>query len=114
MTTATARQTLDAAVTERQFLADVIDYARMRKWLVYHTHRSDRSPAGFPDLCMVRNLPNDGRIVFAELKTEKGKTTPAQDHWLEVLSLVAETSWSSVQVYLWRPSNWDAIVEVLK
>jgi hypothetical protein len=108
--TTTARQTLDSITTERQLLDFVTSYARAHHWLAYHTHRSDHSPAGFPDLCMVRGR----RIVFAELKREKGKTTPAQDQWLKALLLVADVSGGAVQVYVWRPSDVGTIMEVLK
>jgi hypothetical protein len=43
-----------AGPTEKQFMAQVIQLARLRKWLVYHTHDARRSVAGFPDLVLVR------------------------------------------------------------
>jgi len=60
--------------------------------------------AGFPDLCMCR----DKRIIFAELKTEKGKTTVEQEKWLEKFNK------TSAEVYLWRPSDFNKICEILK
>lgn len=100
------RQAQARAMTERDLLAAVRRLAAALSWRAYHTHRSQHSPAGFPDLTLVR----DGRLVFAELKTERGKTTPEQDAWLEDLGLVeVNTSdhrgYSDVAVYLWRPSD---------
>jgi len=112
--TTEARQRLDLTVSEKDFLRDVTNYALMRDWLVYHTHRSDHSAAGFPDLCLVRSLEADHRVVFAELKTEKGRVSPAQHRWLDALASVAGFSCASVQVFTWRPSNFDTIVEVLR
>ena len=48
------------------------------------------------------------RLVLAELKTEKGKVSPAQVAWLERLEQCA-----GVEVYLWRPSHRDEIERVL-
>lgn len=54
------------AESEAAFLQKVEQEARHNGWLVYHTHRSDRSAAGFPDLVMVR----PPRLIFAELKAQ--------------------------------------------
>ena len=90
-------------MTEKQFQAQVVELAQTLGWLVYHTYDSRRSVPGFPDLVMVRN----GVIHFAELKSEKGKLTPEQRLWLTELG-------RGRVVYLWRPSDWDEIVEVLR
>jgi len=81
-------------------------YARLCGWLVYHTFNSSKSDPGFPDLVLVR----DGRIVYAELKTEKGRLTKHQRDWLKALDDAGQ------EVYVWRPSDWDhgRIQEVLK
>lgn len=72
----------------------------LHKWRHYHTYRSKHSPAGFPDECAIRG----DRLLFAELKRERGKTSPAQDAWLADLEHIAEQS-PLVSVYLWRPSD---------
>lgn len=105
--------------TEHEFMRHVIAYAKARDWLVYHTHIAKRSAEGFPDLTMVR----EGRLVFAELKREKGgRVSLAQDTWLRELGRVEHESavWAGaeviarpVRVYLWRPSDWPEIERVL-
>ena len=60
--------------------------------------------AGWPDLVLVR----PPRIIFAELKNDRGEVRPAQLEWLDVLRLLPYA-----EVYLWRPSDWDAVVETL-
>jgi hypothetical protein len=49
----------------------------------------------------------DRGVIFAELKTEKGKTTMAQDYWRSSLERHAE-------YYLWRPSDLDFISQRLR
>lgn len=90
-------------LTEKVFTQMVIDLVHYLGWMAYHTHDSRHSEPGFPDLCMVK----DGRIVFAELKTETGKSTPHQEHWLKELSKC------NAEVYLWRPSDWEDIAATL-
>lgn len=84
-------------VPEREFQAQVLQLAKLSGWFCYHTHDSRRSAAGFPDLVLVR-AP---RVLFAELKSEKGQTRPEQAAWLEALR-----GCRSVEVALWRPRDW--------
>lgn len=67
-------------------------------WRHYHTYRSKRSPAGFPDTCAVRG----DRLLFSELKREAPRHKPSteQQEWLDDLRTVP-----GVSVYLWRPSD---------
>ena len=68
---------------------------------------------GFPDLVLART----GRVIFAELKAEAGKTTPAQEEWIAELggrTATMRTLPASHEVYEWRPSDLDAIAEVLR
>jgi len=92
-------------IKEKEFLQQVRDLAKLCGWLVYHTYDSRRSPEGFPDLVLVRG----NRIIFAELKAAKGKVTPNQRVWLNALEKV-----QGVETYLWRPADWDEIVEALR
>jgi hypothetical protein len=49
------------------------------------------------------------RLILAELKTDRGKVTPHQAEWLELLGACP-----GVETYLWRPADFDTIAEVLK
>ena len=104
---------------------------RFYGWLGYHTHRSDRSPAGFPDTTATRHLVGYGpELLFAELKTDSGRTSQAQDIWLRLLG--ATETWQrawvqaaddlgvmpehhavSIGVYLWRPSQRLEVEQIL-
>jgi hypothetical protein len=88
--------------TEAAFQSYILSFARIRKWLGYHTHDSRRSTPGFPDLVLIRR----DRLLVAELKLEKGRLGTAQGVWLAAFEQVAET-------YLWRPSDLPEIQRVL-
>ncbi len=106
---------LDRAISERAFQASVIRLAQLRGWRVFHARAAltakgrHMTPvaadgAGFPDLLMLRG----NRAIAAELKTEKGRLSPAQVMWLDAFR---ETP---VETYLWRPRDWDALERILK
>lgn len=111
------RMKLASAVSETDFLSTVVEYAQIRGWLVYHhipgMNRRGRwgshvqGHRGFPDLVLAR----DGVVVFAELKTEKGRLSTVQEAWLEELTQPASL-WR--HVFCWRPSDWPRIEEVLR
>lgn len=90
------------AVTEREWQAEVVALAKHMGWRHYHTHDSRRSEPGWPDLALVRE-----RLVLAELKTETGRVSAAQERWLSLLSS------AGVETYLWRPSDRDEVIHVL-
>jgi hypothetical protein len=52
--------------TEKAFQAEVVRYARLMGWMCFFTTDSRHSPAGWPDLVLIRRR----RIVFAELKAD--------------------------------------------
>ena len=85
---------------EERFLARVRSLAKANGWLCYHTHRSDRSEAGFPDLVCT----NGARILIAELKSATGKLTKEQAWWIELLRHTG-----TVDVRVWKPKDWPAI-----
>jgi hypothetical protein len=53
-------------------------------------------------------FPTPPRIIYAELKAEKGKLTRAQKNMLDMLNQCNQTT------YIWRPSDWNDIEEVLR
>ena len=101
-------------ITEKDFQATVIDLARTYGWIVGFTHDARKSEPGEPDLRMVH--PDQHRVIFAELKTVKGRLTKGrlnksgrwmtgQDQWGD--ALIA----SGVEYYLWRPDGLDGEIE---
>ena len=94
------------AVTESEadFLTWITGLARVKGWLYYHTWRSIHSPAGYPDLCLVK----PPRIIFCELKTNTGKITDKQWEWIETLAECPQ-----LEVYLFRPMDKDRIETII-
>jgi hypothetical protein len=81
-------------VTEAQLqlaAEQLLEACRVRGLIVDYYHRPDRAAghrerAGLPDLVIALG---PGRVAALELKTERGKTTPAQDRWLACFPLSA-------------------------
>ena len=90
-------------ISEKEWSAQVADLARMLNWFRYHTYRSDRSPAGFPDETLIRD-----RIVFLELKTETGRLSDAQR---DVLTRIIH---AGGEAYIARPRDLDVLANVLQ
>jgi hypothetical protein len=105
---------LSAATSEREFQRRVVEAARQLGWRVHHTrpaqHRGGRwltplqGDAGLPDLILLR----PPRCIVAELKSERGRVSAEQQAWLDGFRQVL-----GIEVYVWRPSDWQAIVETL-
>jgi hypothetical protein len=91
-------------MSERDLQRYVLDVARVRGWLVYHTFDSRRSQPGFPDLILLRGE----RQVAAELKVGRSKPTEAQEIWLDAFHE------AGAQVCIWREADLDAIAEILR
>lgn len=93
------------AVREKDWFQVVYDAARLLGWHCYHTLRSAGSTPGFPDLVCAR----DGKLLVIELKTEMGKVTPAQEHWLDLFAAIP-----GVVTMVARPSDWERVEAALK
>lgn len=102
------RDELARTMTEEQLQRSVLSCAGFLGWRCYHTHDSRRSQAGFPDLVLVH--VQQRRVVYAELKREKGRVRGEQQAWLDDLAAV------DAEVYLWRPADWHhgRIEEILR
>ncbi|MEO9246443.1 VRR-NUC domain-containing protein [Citricoccus nitrophenolicus] len=85
------------ALTEKQLQGTITDMATMLGWRWYHTHDSRRSAPGFPDLVMIHT--GQGRTIWRELKTAKGRVSPAQRDWLADLVAAGEDA------AVWRPAD---------
>ncbi len=107
-------------IDERRLQNAIVDAARLKGYMVFHTRpalsaKGWRTPVqydgkGFPDLCLV----GPERIIFAEIKSEKGKLSREQEHWLAGLAKVALAT-DHVRVCVWTPADWpDRVLEALQ
>lgn len=100
-------------VSEAQWEKTLVALAHLNGWMVagFRTAQVGKSwqtpvrhdAKGWPDLVLVRD-----RVIFVELKTNKGRISDAQDEWIMALETAGQ------EVYVWRPSDWDEVVEVLR
>src|SRR6478735_569902 len=112
-------------VTELDFRRQVIGLAELLGWehvgfRAAQTVHGWRTPVtgtlgkGWPDLVMVRR--RDRRLIFAELKAAKGKTSPDQDRVLDVLRCLEYDAAPAphIEVFVWQEGDINAIAEVLR
>ena len=95
---------------ESHFQNSVIMLAKLHGWLIMHTRAVEIRPgvwktplqghAGYPDLTLAHRYRG---VIFAELKSTKGRLSPLQKAWHETLSE------AGAEVYVWRPDDIDAI-----
>ncbi len=102
-------------LSEAEFSRQVTDLAMVLGWEWAHfrpaqTARGWRTPvsgtigAGFPDLVLLRQRS----VIVAELKREGAKPTAEQERALALFRA------AGVAAYLWHPSDFDQIAELLR
>jgi hypothetical protein len=98
---------------EKDFQKAVTDALNALGWRWYHSRPAQTSKgwrtalsgdAGYPDITAVRR----GRIIFIELKAEKGRLSEEQGVWL------ADLGAAGAEAFCWRPSDWPAIEAALQ
>ena len=116
-TTLSARKALVAECTQLGVEPPPLD------GLVFHPRYSLGSEPGWPDLTLIRQ--RDRRLIFAELKGEKGRLSERQLEVLELLRCLDVPLGRTpqpfdvpprVEVHVWRPSDLASgrIAEVLR
>lgn len=101
------------AETEAQWQETVLETAHLFRWRVAHfraarTKHGWATPVaadgkGWPDLVLVRD-----RIIYAELKSARGKLTDEQREWMIALR------GAGAEFYVWTPADWGQVQEVLR
>lgn len=92
-------------ISHKQFQQQIIDLAKLAGFEhIYFTWNSRHSPAGFPDLVIIK----ERRQIVAELKVGKDNLSPEQYFWLLEFKKGRHT-----EVYVWYPEDFDSIVTIL-
>jgi hypothetical protein len=100
-----ARRLILEDIDEKTWRQQVVDWCEQRGALCYFTWDSRNSPAGFPDVFIVK-----GEDAWsAELKTMKGELGALQRVWKAALSQVKRFHGGLV----WRPSDEEEILAAL-
>lgn len=99
---------------EYTFQVAVTQFAESQGWRVQYFRKSAAAgvngkyvgigPKGWPDLVLVRGQS----MICIECKAERGKETPEQQEWLEVLSRVP-----GVDCYIARPRDAAELMTIL-
>ncbi len=92
------------------------EMARLKGWLVYHTHTSRFSEPGFLDLIMLKDVTQlaieckgEGeRLIPGRVAHRSGRYLPGQQEWLDAFAGV-----KVVKSMVARPSNETEILEML-
>ena len=116
--TTPAYKVIEEHMSEAELLTTVIALAQRLGWMVSHFRASRtltgwatpvQGDKGFPDLVLARGgrTDRDGRLLFLELKSEKGKMAEEQTRWR------GELYSAGAVVYVIRPRDLDWVREVL-
>jgi len=109
----TAQEQALRSISEKSYQAQITDLATLYGWEWRHFHDSrrevrrngkpifigDKDAEGWPDLVLVR----PPEILIIEVKKELGRTTPEQDHWLDLLSSCG------IETMVARPSTFAEV-----
>lgn len=107
-------------ILERPFQDAIAALAQTMGWKVAHFRNSQTGNGrhvtavayegkGFPDLVLAHP---SGCVVFAEIKSAKGRVSPEQRDWFDILDgLIAHPN--VYGVFVWRPADWPDIVDLL-
>lgn len=89
---------------EEYFQSLVVDLMERRGWLVWHDNDPRWNDAGLPDLIAVR----EDRLIFIELKAERGVMRQHQELWGYLLCRVP-----GIEYHCFRPCDWGDLVWVI-
>lgn len=109
--------------SERDFQRAVMELAELSGWETLHVRTSMQQgrymtattgtmAKGWPDLVLIHR--SQQRLLFIELKADKGRLRPDQSRVLSILwQLVEGPTREWAEVYVWKPADWTLIEATL-
>lgn len=119
--TSPIRAAMARAMTEDELLTGLLEGALLLGWRCHHVRNSKagitQGTRGLPDLVMAK----DGRVVFIELKDERGQLTEDQWEWMlsiepgggHYLDPGAHDTLGRVTALVVRPRDYDHVLRLL-
>ena len=110
-------------MTERDFQRSVMELAELSGWETLHVRTSMQQgryltattgtmAKGWPDLLLIHRSRQ--KLIFAELKSDKGSLRPDQSRVLSLLwQLVEGPTREWAEGHVWHPKDWPAIEATL-
>ena len=93
-------------ISEREFQKQVVALLRLHGFFrIFHPYDSRRSEPGWPDLTAVS--VRQRRVLYLELKTEKGRVSAAQQDWIDHLTE------AGAEAHVVRPSQWRELERII-
>lgn len=93
-------------MTEKEWSTQFKHLFELYGWTGYHPYLSIHSERGWPDWSLVNTTQK--RMIFVELKAEKGKLSESQVKWKGLIEATGG-EW-----YCLRPSQFEEAQEILK
>ncbi len=117
------RQVVLDSMSERAWHQHVVGMARFWGWAIFHDNATNaprkcpkcgeyikqpRNVHGFPDLLLLKEIKGRTRLVVAELKSETGVVSAAQEGWLALFRQIP-----GAEVHIWRPRDQELVIRTL-
>ncbi len=106
-----AQTIINAHMSERDFQQWFVEcFTLLGYTLSFHDYDPRKNNRGFLDWVIMRPATHNrsARLIVVELKKQNGVLSREQKLW------IAGWRANGVEVYVWRPSDRDAIVEILQ
>ena len=97
-----------AAMSEKQFQAMVVMALKAHGYMVWTVPDMTKTARGLPDVIAVHPTRVPRRVLFYELKSQRGRVRPEQADALAALSDV-----HGIDARIVRPSDWPALRQAL-